>query len=269
MLNRLRVKRPAATSSAIDSAICDVASAVRKRAAARAPDGLPGLPLERRDQVGRAWCAAPGRARTAGRSRWSARRRSSTTVGVELELERGHCLGRQQRRDQLAASTCATSSPRGAAEHSQQARLGQQLARPAAAGWRRWPAARPSRRDRAAAAGQQQVRDVRARDEQDESPSRRAAAISGPFASRRHRGLPVRSRLEQDRLRPEPRHRLLAHPLLQRRLDVVDDRAILRRPARPRACSIETPGLSRRTGTPSSCAGFRTSFASAPGLRAS
>ena len=42
---RLLVKRPAATSSAIEIAICAVASVARKRAAAFAPDGCPAWPF--------------------------------------------------------------------------------------------------------------------------------------------------------------------------------------------------------------------------------
>ena len=42
---RLLVNNPADTSSAIDRAICTVASVVRNRAAARAPDGCPDWPF--------------------------------------------------------------------------------------------------------------------------------------------------------------------------------------------------------------------------------
>ncbi len=44
-LNRLLVKRPADASRAIESAICTVTSPMRKRAAARAPEGWPAVPL--------------------------------------------------------------------------------------------------------------------------------------------------------------------------------------------------------------------------------
>ena len=46
------MKSPAETSSAIDSAICAVASDVRKRAAARAPDGWPAWPLSVDTEIG-------------------------------------------------------------------------------------------------------------------------------------------------------------------------------------------------------------------------
>ena len=58
MLSRLLVKRPAQTSSAIDSAICAVASVVRKRAAARAPDGCPAWPFSVETRSGRVLCSA-------------------------------------------------------------------------------------------------------------------------------------------------------------------------------------------------------------------
>ena len=53
MFIRLFVNSPAETSSAIDSAICAVASDVRKRAAARAPDGWPACPLSDDTRSGR------------------------------------------------------------------------------------------------------------------------------------------------------------------------------------------------------------------------
>jgi hypothetical protein len=55
---RLRVNRPAATSSAIDSAICAVASDVLNRAAARAPEGWPDWPFMMLWRSGRLLCSA-------------------------------------------------------------------------------------------------------------------------------------------------------------------------------------------------------------------
>src|SRR5438067_1429914 len=74
---------------------------------------------------------------------------------------------------------------------------------------------------------QQQVRDVRARDDEDErryaeqEPQRRSCGV-------RDGALPARARFEEDRFGLEACERLRAHPGLQRGFDVVDDRAILR-----------------------------------------
>ena len=58
MFIRLFVKSPADTSSAIDSAICVVASIARNRAAERAPDGWPAWPLSVDARSGRVlWSA--------------------------------------------------------------------------------------------------------------------------------------------------------------------------------------------------------------------
>ena len=53
MFARLLVNSPAAMSNAIDSAICAVASVMRKRAAALAPDGCPALALSAVTRFGR------------------------------------------------------------------------------------------------------------------------------------------------------------------------------------------------------------------------
>jgi hypothetical protein len=72
----------------------------------------------------------------------------------------------------------------------------------------------------------QQVRDVGARDRQhqagdtEQQPERRRRLAMD-------RALPAASLLDPDLLRSEALHRLVAHPALQRRLDVVDDAAVL------------------------------------------
>ena len=52
------MKRPAAMSSAIDSAIWTVTSVVRNRDAARAPDGWPACALIVETRSGRVLCSA-------------------------------------------------------------------------------------------------------------------------------------------------------------------------------------------------------------------
>ena len=61
------------------------------------------------------------------------------------------------------------------------------------------------------------------------TPSRR---VNGPFGFAAHRALPAHARRHAQLARPEPLHRLLAHPGLQRRVDVVDDRLVGRVDAR-------------------------------------
>ena len=56
--------------------------------------------------------------------------------------------------------------------------------------------------------------------------------------------LAVRARLDNDRLRLEARHRLLAHVLLERHLDLVDDAGVERRKGSTRLFDCD-PGLSR------------------------
>ena len=155
MLSRLLANSPADTSSAIDSAICTVASVARNRCGAvRAADGWPAWLLSVDDQIGsravqrreqaeqQARCPAPAPRRTQ-------HRRSSSNV----TSRRG--LGRQERRDQLERPP-RDEQARHAAEHREQAPTRSAAARPAASGWRRSTAAPPSPRRgrrRARAAG--------------------------------------------------------------------------------------------------------------------
>ncbi len=75
-------------------------------------------------------------------------------------------------------------------------------------------------------AREQQVRDVRAGNQQYESGHAHQHA-EGRSRDRRRGALPVSARIHRDGLAPEPAHGLVAHVLLQRRLDVVDDRVVL------------------------------------------
>ena len=59
-------------------------------------------------------------------------------------------------------------------------------------------------------------------------PVMEKSIMSGSVASRCMLLWPARSSVTRSSLRPEARHRLLAHPRLQRRLDVVEDRLVER-----------------------------------------
>ena len=165
-LNRLLAKRPAATSSAIESAICAVASEVRKRAAAARARRLAGLALERRRRrSGRVLCSAGKRPKSrpvpsvsaAGEEQHRSRRAraaatsaasggSSDAISVERPPrdEQAGERRRARRARSDSVSSCAISCRRLAPSDSR-------------------TAISPAR---AARARQQQVGDVRARDEQ-------------------------------------------------------------------------------------------------------
>ena len=93
------------------------------------------------------------------------------------------------------------------------------------------------------APGQKQVGDIRARDQQNEARDaeqqhQRFFRLAGDGA------LPSRTVFQKDRFRSEPRHRLLAHVLLQGRLHVIENGTISRVERRVRLLR-KTPGFSR------------------------
>ena len=135
-------------------------------------------------------------------------------IGRFARDERHHQVQRPPRDDEA----------RGPSEGREQQRLREQLTN-------ELPARRADRQPHRHLAGarrrsrEQQAGDVRARDQEHES---RDAEEQRQRAARRadHAALALRSRQQLQRLRAEPLHRLLAHALLQRRLDIVDDVAV-------------------------------------------
>ena len=219
------MNRPAETSSAIDSAICAVASdgAEPRRGRARPTAARPAPSASRRDRA--ACCAAPGTARTAGRCAIDSAAAKSTHRQLQLELQRARC------RPAAAATRSATSvhratsrpatPPSTASRHDSVSSCASELP---PAGAERQPHRHLGRA--AGAAREQQVGDVGAGDQQhdagdDEQQDERRPRLACASSSG-----PRRPASSDDRLRLEPRHRLLAHALLQRRLDVVDDRPV-------------------------------------------
>ena len=246
-LNRLRVNRPADTSSAIDSAICAVASDVRKRAADRAPDGWPLCPFERRDQIRPR--AVQRRKQSEQQTRADGQRRGEQHDDrVDRQVHRVRRLSRQERGHQVQRPL-GDDEAAEAAEDREETRLAEQLPHELSASRANRQPDRHLARARGAAR-QQQVRDVRARNQQHERGDAHQQRERRP-RFRRHVALAAAPGVKHDRLRLEPRQRLRAHALLQRRFDVVDDRVVRRR-ERGAGLLDRDPGLQpARTDTPS------------------
>ena len=228
-LRRLLMNSPAEMSSAIESAICAVTSDVRNRAAPRAADELSGIVAQRRHEIGtRALQRREDPEQQAGDERQRRRERRSRSL-LSANSQRPRDVARQQRhrspssvhvrhgrcsrcRRATARSTDSVSSCAISCGASRRARG----APPSpSCDWRRARAAdwRCSRRRSAA-----------------RSPVIENSSISGVRVSLVQRALALaRRRSTSDLLRPELRHRLRAHALLQRRFDVVDDRRDRRR----------------------------------------
>ena len=184
--------------------------------------GLSGLVLERSGEIR---TRAVQRGEQAERNAGHDRRDGGEPQHGRAQRKRDQALGvgRQDRRDQIERPLRHEQAGHGA-KRRQQDRLGHQLRDQLAAVGADREAHRHFR-GAAGAAYQQQVRDVGARDQQhgagdrQQDDQRRARFVV-------EAALAAIAALGRDLLRLEPRHRLVAHALLQRRFDVVDDRVI-------------------------------------------
>ena len=152
---RLLMNSPAEMSSAIESAICAVTSDVRKRAAARAPDGWPGAARSVVTRSGRVLCSAGNRPNSKPGGDATAPRRRAPPPAAARTAAIDARVRRQQRDDERRASSRATSRPASppstASTHDSVSSCAEQLP---AAGAERQPhghlASRGRRRARAA-----------------------------------------------------------------------------------------------------------------------
>ena len=87
--SRLLTKKPAAASSAIESAICAVASDERKRAAPRAPDGWPAWPFSADDEIGPRAVQRGEQAEEQARA--ERQRRAANSMTRRADRERHRC----------------------------------------------------------------------------------------------------------------------------------------------------------------------------------
>ena len=162
--SRLFANSPAGTSSAIDIAICTVASVARKRFAAFAPDGCPAWFLSVVASSGLVLCSAGNRPNSSPVVDRQQRPRTPASRGSSLKATSAAASGGMN--EPIRSSVhFATSTPPTRAQHRQQHRLGEQLPH-------QLPAAGADRQPHghlggpAAAAHQQQVGDVGAGDQQ-------------------------------------------------------------------------------------------------------
>ena len=203
------MKRPGRRRAAPStSAICAVASAVRKRAAARAPDGWPAWPLSVETRSGRVLCSAGKSPKSTPVAERQRRRRTSSTGGSSASGRVAGGLGRQERPMIASSVHRATSRPAEAAEHREQAATRSAAARRAASGWRRSRGAPPSRRRAPAARASSRLamlaQAMSSTSAGDAEQQDRAAC-----APRRGRELwPRAPGLDAELLGLEPRHRL-------------------------------------------------------------
>ncbi len=91
------MKRPAEIKRAIDSAICAVASVMRKRAADFAPDGCPAFALSADTRFGRVLCRAGNNPKSNPAQ--GQRCRKHHNLRVELQTEGLGGFDRQQQCD--------------------------------------------------------------------------------------------------------------------------------------------------------------------------
>ena len=255
-LNRLFANRPAGTSSAIDIAICTVASVVRKRRAAFAPPGCPAWFFSVAARSGRVLCSA-GNKPNAMPVTIAAPPANISIVGLSENANIGRLFRGHDRRDHIERPL-RDEQAGDRAERGEHDRLGEQL-RDQLAAVRADRQPHRHFRGAAGAAHEQQVGNVGARDQQhragdDEQDRQRRAR----FVRRSCSGRGGPARVGDLFLDLEARHRLLAHPLLQRRFDVVEDRAI-RTVDRDGGLFASTRPASRgRTHTPSTAGGSRS-----------
>ena len=167
---RLRRKRPAPTSAMSDSATCDATSRLRRPKRRFDPLGALVRSFSSTTRSGfDAWTAGARPKRTPVASATSEGEEQHAPVRVQVER-----IGRQERRPERPEQPLRPvreQHPGRAADEREQRALGQQLAhQPAASGAERQPhrdLLLPRRR-----AGEQQVRDVRARDQEHEADDR-------------------------------------------------------------------------------------------------
>ena len=174
---------------------------------------------------------------------------------AQRERDQRPVVGRHDRRDQIERPF-RDDQPGHRAERREQDRFGQQL-RDQLAAVRADRQAHGHFRGAAGAAHQQQVGDVRAGDQQhragdgQQDDQRRARFVV-------EAALAALAGLGGDLLRLEARHRLLAHALLQRRFDVVDDRVVRTVDRDGRLLDRDARLQAARTGTPSTGGGSRS-----------
>ena len=230
---------------------------MRKRAADARARRLAAWPLSAETRSGRVLCSAGNRPNSSAGADRQRRRRTASRAGSIVERHRVGRLGRQQRRDQVerplrdeqrrrcrrrrasrhdSPSSCATSCRAAGADRQPHRHLaGARRRRAPAAGWR------CSRRRSAA-----------------RTPVTPSSSVSGAFASRDTLlwpRLPGSSRIGFALNRAIV---CVAHALLQRRFDVVDDRADTALHRRRAPARSRRPASAARTGRPSSCGGCRT-----------
>ena len=212
-------RRPAAPSTA-RSAPSPASRGTARRPCA--PAGCPAWPLSVETQIGpRAVQRREEAEQQAGADRQ--RRGEQQHRAVDRELQRlGGVVG-QQRDDQRRASSATTSRPARppstASTHATRSAAGRSSCRRLAPIDSRTAISPSAPR----AARQQQVGDVRAGDQQHEAGDAEQQHAAASRLRRRPMLWPRAPGSSQHLLGLEPRHRLLAHALLQRRLDVVDD----------------------------------------------
>ena len=185
---------------------------------------LSGLTLERADEIRPCAVergeqseqhAGAGR-QCRGEEHHAAVDREDDRVGRFLRQQHGHQVQRPLRDDD-AGDAAEQREETGLAEQ-----LPHELPAPRAYGQPHRHLAGTRR-----AAREQQVRDIRARDEQHERGDAEQQR-ERRLRFTRHAALAARSRFDYERLCLEARERLLAHPFLERRLDVVEDVSVRR-----------------------------------------
>jgi hypothetical protein len=192
------------------------------RGDARGADHLAGAGADRADQVGAR--AVQRREEPEGEPRRE-RHRGGERHGPPVEREVQHLerFGLEQRAD-AGERPARDHEPRRAPEQREHARLGEQLRdEPPPTGAERQP--HGHLRLAARAAGEQEVGDVGAGDEQDDAGDAEEECERG-LGLLVHGALPAGAGRHRDLARAELGHRPLGHPLLQRRLHLGEHGAV-------------------------------------------
>ena len=241
MFARLCVNNAASTSSSIDNAICDVASAKRNRPRFLPPNARALPPCSARTGSVATSFDIGNSANTSVASTAIAKA-AATARGSKLDAA-GAQARRLQRVDRSQHAERDGQARDGREAREQQRFDGQERDEPAPRGTER--RAHGDLADSRRAAREHQVREIHAADQQDRRGRREE--------NRERRPAPVRGSRLWPRA-PDTSERLFARNASmsnsggacgrQRRLDVVDDRTI-RRVSAACACSTETPGFKR------------------------